>query len=161
MSVTADDVYQAVKAIEASFPLPAPYFTVEVGTLNVATGVFNGLSTATTVDPEPVENSSSEHPHNRPPHFVENIRVSESIDAHFHRTITIEPAPHVPLAPVLVKFSVTNAATAWTVRVNGADTSVRAGRSSVLVDVWDAEAARWQITIGSRVHEDIVWFQRP
>ena len=60
-----------------------------------------------------------------------------------------------------MKFSVTNAATAWTVRVNGADTSVRAGKRSVLVDVWDAEAARWRITIGSRVHEDVVRFQRP
>ena len=99
MSVTADQVYQAVKAVEASFPLPAPFFTVDVGTLNVATGVFNGLSTDTTVEREPVEHGPGEHPHNRPPHFVESIRVSESIDARFHRTITVEPCRMSPWLP--------------------------------------------------------------
>lgn len=161
MSLSADDVYQAVKAAESTFPLPAPYFTVDVGTFNVATGVFNGLNTDTEVDQEPVEHGPGQHPRNPAPRFIGSNRVSVSIDARFHRTITTEPAPHVPLAPVLVKFSVTNAATSWTVRVNGADTSVRAGRSSVLVDVWDAAAARWRISIGSRVRSDIVWFQRP
>ena len=161
MSLKADDVYKAVKAVEATFPLPAPYFTVNVGTLNVASGVFNGLSTRTRVDAEPVQHGPGEHPRIPPPRFVGNSRVSVSIDAQFRRTTTTEPAPRVPLAPVLVKFSVTNAATAWTVRVNGADTSVRAGTSSVLVDVWDAATVRWRITIGSRVREDIVWFQRP
>jgi hypothetical protein len=161
MGLTADDVYQAIKNLESTFPLPAPYFTVDVGTFDATSGTFVGLTTTSEFDPEPLPHGPHDHPHNPPPRFVSERRIVVTIDATWHQTITIEPAPHVKLAPVLVKFSVTGTSSPWSVAVNGVTVTGSAGQSSVEVSVWDAPVANWSISAGGHQYADVVWFQRP
>src|SRR6185312_10096899 len=57
-AVTADQLYQMIKEWEGTFPLPAPYVTVDVGTFDAATGAFQGLKTEVETDPEPIEHGA-------------------------------------------------------------------------------------------------------
>jgi len=72
-AVTADQLYQMIKEWEGTFPLPAPYVTVDVGTFDAATGAFQGLKTEVETDPEPIEHGAHDHPKNPPPKFVGNL----------------------------------------------------------------------------------------
>jgi hypothetical protein len=45
MTVTPQDIYQLIKSYEEQFTPPAPYVTINVGTLDVDSGAFNGLTT--------------------------------------------------------------------------------------------------------------------
>src|SRR5207253_9986883 len=69
-TVTADDLYSLVKKWESTFPLPAPYVTVDVGTFDAAAGTFRGLTTQVETDPEPIEHGPHDHPTNPAPRFV-------------------------------------------------------------------------------------------
>src|SRR5215468_8467642 len=115
MTVTADQVYDLIKKEEALFTVPAPYVTIDVGTLDPATGSFTGLRTTSERDPEPIPHGPGQHPVNPPPRFIGAQWVSITIDSTWHRTITSTPAPKVSLAPVLLRFSVTNASAPWSV----------------------------------------------
>src|SRR3954447_9573335 len=138
MTLTANQVYDLVKHDEASFPIPAPYTTIDVGVLDVGSGVFTGLRTQSERDPEPIQHLPDQHPHNPPPRFVGSRWVSITIDATWHQTITSTPAPKVPLAPVLLRFAVTAAPTPWSVTAAGRTRFASAGQTVLLVDVWDA-----------------------
>src|SRR4051794_26733413 len=109
MTLTADQVYDLIKQEEALFTVPAPYFTIDVGTLDLSTGVFSGLRTSSERDPEPLEHGPGQHPVNPPPRFVGQSWISITIDKTWHRTVTSTPAPKVPLTPVRLMFSVANA----------------------------------------------------
>ena len=65
MALTADQVYDLIKHDEAQFAVPAPYFIINVGTLDVATGTFTGLRTTSERDPEPVEHRPASTPSTR------------------------------------------------------------------------------------------------
>src|SRR5689334_15307061 len=122
--ITPDSLYASVKQWESTFPLPAPYVTVDVGTLDVATGAFTGLSTETTTDSEPIQHGPHDHPKNPPPHFVGSSWVTITIDSHWRETITTVPAPKIAtLAPVELRFSVANTTGPWSVSVNGFTTT--------------------------------------
>ena len=88
MTLTADQVYDLVKPDEMAFPIPAPYTMVDVGVLDVGSGVFTGLRTESERDPEPIAHQPGQHPHNPPPHFVKSSWVSITIDGTWHQTIT-------------------------------------------------------------------------
>src|SRR5215469_14152844 len=108
MALTADDVYQLIKSHEGQFPVPAPFVTINVGTFDAAAGTFQGLTTEVFTDPEAVEHGPNDHPKNPQPRFVGETWVSITIDSHWKMTTTTEPAPHVPLAPVMLQFAITN-----------------------------------------------------
>jgi len=161
MTLTADQVYDLVKHDEPQFPIPAPYTTVDVGLLDVGSGAFAGLRTESERDPEPLEHLPGQHPHNPAPHFVGSRWVSVTIDATWHQTITSTPAPAVPLAPVLLRFAVSAAPTAWSVTAAGRTRVAPAGQTVLLVDVWDATVVNWTITAGALSAHDGLRLQRP
>jgi hypothetical protein len=162
MSITtADDLYAAIKEWESTFPLPAPYVTVDVGTLDAATGAFAGLSTKVITDPEPIEHAPGQHPTNPAPRFVGSVWQIVTIDAQWHRTIKTIPAPKVPLAPVELRFSVKNESGPWSVTVNGSTTTAPPGQTSLTVSIWDGTQASWTIRAGGQSHGDQVMIQRP
>lgn len=156
-----DTLYNLIKSYEDQFPIPAPYVTVNVGTLNAASGTFTGLTTHVTTDPEPVEHTANQHPVNPPPKFVGETYVSININAQWKRTSTIEPAPKVALAPVKLQFNVTGTTAPWSVTVNGVTATASAGQQSVSVDIWDSQSATWNIQAGAQSHHDSLRIQRP
>lgn len=159
--VTPDSVYQLIKSYEAQFPIPAPYYTVDVGTFDTGAGTFKGLTTTVERDPEPVPHGPHDHPRNPPPHFAGERYLSVTIDASWRRTVTSTPAPKVPLAPVLLKFSVSSATSPWSVTAGGVTVSAGAGQTSLTVDIWDADHASWSIQASGKSFQDNLRIQRP
>lgn len=160
MTLTADQVYDLIKQEEGRFAVPAPYFTVDVGTLDVATGTFTGLRTTTRRNPEPLPHRPGQHPANPAPEFRGNRWVSVTIDNSWHETVTSVPAPVVPLAPVLLRFSVSSAPSPWSVKAAGVETAP-AGQMSLLVNLWDAAGVTWTLTAGGVTVTDSLLIQRP
>src|SRR5262245_34912482 len=160
-AVTADQLYQMIKEWESTFPLPAPYVTVDVGTFDAATGAFQGLKTNVETDPDPIEHGPHDHPMNPPPRFVGNLWEQVTIDSHWRRTIKTVPAPKVAQAPVLLRFEIANAATAWSVTVGGFTTAAPAGQTSLSVSIWDRTIAPWTINAGASSYGDALMIQRP
>ena len=161
MTVTADQVFDLIKQEEAQFTVPAPYVTIDVGTLDVATGSFTGLRTTSERDPEPIEHLPGQHPVNPAPRFIGEQWVSVTIDSTWHQTVTSTPAPKVALAPVLLRFSVANAAIGWSVSAAGITLSAPAGQNFLLVNVWDAAIVAWTVTAGGVTATDTLRIQRP
>jgi hypothetical protein len=162
MSATANSIYQLVKSYEGKFTPPAPYFVLNVGTLNVDTGVFTGLSTQSETDPEPLEHRPGATPTNPPPHFVGETWVSVTIDSRWRQTTTITPAPHVPLQPVQLVFSISRPVSqGWSVSVSGETVQAGPGQTSVNVNIWDATIANWTMRVGTISHTDSLRIQRP
>jgi hypothetical protein len=161
MSVAGDQLYQLIKTDESQFPIPAPYVTVNVGTFNAASGTFSGLTTTVDFDPEPIEHSPKQHPINPAPKYQGSEWVSITINSRWQRTITSTPAPIVPLAPILLQFSVENYASAWSVAANGITANAAAGQTSLTLSIWDATIVNWGITVGESFYKDTVRIQRP
>ena len=161
MTLTADQVYDLIKQEEAQFTVPAPYVTIDVGTLDAATGSFTGLRTTSERDPEPLEHGPNQHPVNPAPKFVGARWVSVTIDSSWHRTVTSTPAPKVTLAPVLLSFSVNNAPSGWSVSAAGQTLTAPAGQTSLLVNVWDTATVGWTLTAGGVTVTDSLRIQRP
>jgi hypothetical protein len=161
MALTADQVYALIKQEEAQFAVPAPYVTIDVGTLDAATGSFTGLRTTSERDPEPLPHGPHQHPVNPPPKFEGQQWISVTIDSSWRETITVTPAPKVALAPVLLRFSVTNAPAGWSVSAAGVSLTAQAGQTSVLVNVWDAAIVSWTLTAAGFTVTDSLRIQRP
>ncbi len=161
MSTQAIALYNLIKSNESKFPLPAPYFIVNVGNLNALAGTFTGLTTTVDFDPEPIEHSPTQRPTNPAPKFVGVQWVSIEINPKWQRTTTSTPAPKVPLAPVLLQFEITNATCPWNVTANGTTLSAPATQTSLTVSIWDAATVEWTIQCGSKSHSDKIMFQRP
>ena len=161
MTLSANEVYDLIKKLEPEFSPPAPYVTVDVGTLDAATGAFQGLTTTVEHDPEPIEHGPKDHPHNPAPHFVGDSWISVTVSAAWRQTITTVPAPHVPLAPILLRFSIVNATTTWSVTAHGTTVSAPPTQSTILVDVWDAAVIGWSIVTGGVSSQDSLRLQRP
>lgn len=159
-SVTPDSLYELLKKFESTFPLPAPYVTVNVGTFDAAAGKFTGLTTSVTTDSEPIEHGPHDRPKNPAPKFVGDHWEIITIDARWRQTITLVPAPKVGLAPVLLQFAIANAASPWSVTVGGFTTSVPAGQSTVLVSIWDRTIVPWSIHAGASTYADQLMIQR-
>lgn len=159
--LTPDQLYAAIKQWEGTFPLPAPYVTVDVGTFHSPAGTFTGLTTTVESDPEPIEHRPGQHPVNPPPKYVGVRWVEVTINARWQRTITSVPAPKVPLAPVQLRFSVAGTSAAWSVTVNGRTIAVPAGQATVSVSIWDLDHAAWTIQAGAGSHHDSLRIQRP
>ena len=158
---TADDVYQLIKSYEKSFTPPAQYFDIQVGTLNVDTGAYSGLTTTSETDPEPVEHGPHDTPHNPPPRFVGERYITVSIDKSWKRTITSSPAPHVPLQPVLLKFSLSRPVPGgWSVSVNGETIESEMDQTTINVNLWDQTFAFWTIEAAGISHSDRLYLQR-
>lgn len=160
-AVTADDIYHLIKQWESTFPLPAPYVTVDVGTFDAAAGTFQGLTTKVTTDPEPIEHGPHDTPRNPPPRFVGNLWEVITIDARWRQTIRRVPAPKVPLAPVLLHFTVKNATTSWSVTFGGFTTTAPAGQTTLSVSIWDRTTVDWTIQAGPTSYHDELLIQRP
>ena len=158
--LTPDQLYAAIKGWEGTFPLPAPYVTVDVGTFDAAEGTFTGLKTIVEFDPEPIEHQPGQHPTNPAPKYVGVRWVEVTINAQWQRTITSVPAPKVALAPVQLKFSVANTSAAWSVIANGTTTTVPAGQTTVSVSIWDLDHAVWTIQAGASSYHDTLRIQR-
>ena len=158
--LTPEQLYQLIKEYEAEIPIPAPFVTVDVGTFDAATGTFTGLTTRVITNPEPLEHEPGQTPINPAPRFEGAEYVMVSIDAQWRETVTREPAPVVPLAPVLLQFNVTNTTGPWSVTVDGYTTNVAAGLASVSVNVWDRTAHQWTLQVGAGGHQDKLMIQR-
>jgi hypothetical protein len=164
MSTTPDDVYAALKSLEGKFSPQAPYYYLNVGTLDVDNGAFAGLKTEIIDDDEPVEHDPHDQtPHNPPPHFQGATWVSVAIKPHWKgRTVTITPAPHVPLQPVQLVFTLSRPITAtWEVSVSGVTVQANPGQTSLSIDIWDASHAGWTIHANGFTYGDALRLQRP
>jgi hypothetical protein len=159
-TLTPGQLYELIKQYEAEIPVPAPFVTVNVGTFDAATGTFTGLKTQVITDPEPLPHEPGQQPRNPAPRFVGAEYVTFSIDAQWRETITREPAPIIPVAPVLLQFSVANTVGPWSVTVGGFTTTVAAGQTSVSVNVWDRTALQWTLAVGTASHQDRLVIQR-
>lgn len=160
-AVTADSLYQLIKQFESTFSIPAPYVTVDVGTFDAVAGTFQGLTTTVDKDDEPLEHGPNEHPVNPEPRFVGSVWRSVTVDKQWRQTITLVPAPKVPLAPVLLQFRIKNAATSWSVTVGGSTTSAPASQASISVSIWDWTTVAWSIRAGASTYGDKLMIQRP
>ena len=154
------DVFNQIKSVESVFPLPINYITVDVGTFDAATGAFEGLTTTTETDPEPIEHQPGQHPVNPKPRFVGSTWVSITIDSHWRQTFTTVPASKVGLTPVLLKFGIKNHGGSWNVNARGESVVVPAGQSSITVNIWDLTIINWSIQFGSMSHADRQIIQR-
>jgi hypothetical protein len=162
MTVTPQDIYQLIKSYEGQFTPPAPYVTINVGTLDVDSGAFNGLTTERSTDPEPIEHGPHDTPHSPPGHFVGARWIKLTIGNDWKPTTTIIPAPQVALAPVLLSFAISHPiAAAWSVSVNGETVQVNPGQTSVAVNIWDAANASWRVEAGGKSYADTMLIQRP
>src|SRR5580700_9915291 len=103
--------------------------------LDVTNGRFTGLRATSRRDPEQLQHGPHQCPTNPPPGFAGGQWASITIDKSWHEAVTKTPAPIGPLAPVLHRFSVTKAPSAWRVSAAGVHT-VPAGQTSLLVNVW-------------------------
>jgi len=155
-----DSLFQLIKQFEAQVPIPAPYVTLNVGTLNAGTGAWSGLTTRVITDPEPVPHEPGQHPGGGPPRYVGAELIETSINAQWRRTTTVIPAPLVAVAPVLLQFSVANTSGPWSVTVNGYTQSAGAGQTSLSVNVWDKTVFEWSIRAGGASHSDQFRIQR-
>ena len=158
--LTPEQLYQLIKEYEAEIPIPAPFVTVDVGTFDAAAGTFTGLTTQVIMNPEPLEHEPGQTPINPAPGSRGPSTSSSSINAQWRETVTREPAPVVPLAPVLLQFNVTNTTGPWSVTVDGYTTNVAAGLASVSVNVWDRTAHQWTLQVGAGGHQDQLMIQR-
>jgi len=155
------DVFQRIKSLESAFPLPIDYFTIDMGTFDAATGAFAGRITHSRTDPEPIEHGPHQHPSNPKPHFQGEFWVSTTIDSRWRKTLTRVPAPKVGLVPVLLKFNIKNqGASSWAVVVAGETKTVRAGQSSILINIWDHGSANWSVKCGAKSYTDRILIQR-
>jgi hypothetical protein len=162
MSATADSIYQLIKTSEGKFPIPAPYFSISVGTLNVDTGTFTGLTTTSETDPEPIEHKAGDRPISPQPHFVGTTWVSITIDSRWRRTTTRSPAPKAPLQPVLLVFSVSRPVPGgWSASANGETFQADSGQTTLSASIWDAAITPWSINAGGRSHSETIRIQRP
>jgi len=160
--MTPDELYELIKKYESQSSPPVPYVTVEVGTFNAATGTFSGLTTKIETDPEPIEHGPNQVPIQPKPHFLGELWYSPQIDKLWRTTTTITPAPKVPLAPILLKFSITNPRPeGWGVTVNGSTFTARAGSSTLCVDIWDDTVVAWQVSSGAQSYSDRIMLQHP
>jgi hypothetical protein len=158
--LSPSQLYQLIKEYEAEIPIPAPFVTVEVGTFDAAAGGFSGLRTQVITNPEPLEHEPGQQPINPAPRFEGAEYVTFSIDAQWRETVTREPAPVVPVAPVLLQFNVANATVPWSVTVDGYTTNAAAGQTSVSVNVWDRTAHQWTLQVGAGSYHDQLMIQR-
>src|SRR5262249_33563131 len=71
------------------------------------------------------------------------------------------PAPHVPLAPVMLQFAITNATSSWSVIVNGVTVNAPATQATLTVSIWDSTDAAWTIQAGPKSYSDKLRVQRP
>jgi hypothetical protein len=161
MSSPADVIYNLIKTNETHFPIPAPYVTVNVGTFDATAGTFTGLTTTTDFDPEPIEHTSKQKPSNPAPKFQGLNWVSVTVNSRWQQTITSTPAPKVPLAPVLLQFSIARPTAAWSVVANGVTVNAPSTQSTLTVGVWDAMVVTWTVQCGAKSHTDTIRFQRP
>ena len=67
----------------------------------------------------------------------------------------------MPLAPILLRFSIVNATTTWSVTAHGTTVSAPPTQSTILVDVWDAAVIGWSIVTGGVSSQDSLRLQRP
>jgi hypothetical protein len=160
-TLTPEQLYQLIKEYEAEIPIPAPFVTVVVVGYDAATGTNVDLRTQVYTDPEPLEHEPGQQPVNPAPRFEGEEYLMFSISAQWRETVTRVPAPIVPLAPVLLQFSVGNAPIPWSVTVNGYTTNVPAGQASVSVNVWDMTAIDWTLQYGNNIRKDQLMIQRP
>jgi hypothetical protein len=160
--MTPDDLYNLIKNSESQIPFPAPYFTVDVGAFDASTGSFSGKTTTVRHDPEPVPHGPNQHPVQPQASYEGEFWVSIQIDENWQRTITQTPAPTVPLAPVMLKFSVVHPNGAgWSVTVNGTTVSAPASQASLSIDIWDYPIAQWEVSSGNQSYKDTIMPQRP
>lgn len=149
MSGTANSIYQVLKNIEGQFTPPAPYFYLNVGTLDVDNGGFTGLSSVVIKNPEG----------NPPPvrHGAGGPSPDEIVT-----TTTIYPKPIVPLQPVQLEFTVSRPlATGWTAIANDITLQATPGQTTINIDVWDASGANWTIQANGITHSDRMILERP
>lgn len=158
--LTPAQLYQLIKEYEAEIPIPAPFVTVEVGTFDAAAGTFTGLTTQVITNPEPLEHEPGQRPTNPAPRFEGAEYVTVTIDPQWRETITREPAPIVPVAPVLLQFNVLNATGPWSVTIDGYTTNAAADQASVSVNVWDRTQLQWNLDVGTASHQDQLIIQR-
>lgn len=162
MDVTPDSIYQLLKSYEGQFQPPVPYFTINVGTLDVDTGVFTGFKTTSETDPEPIEHGPHDKPKNPAPRYIGETWVSVVINAQWRRTITSTPAPKAPLQPVLLLFSISHPISdPWSISVNGETLTAAPGETSLRADIWDSEIANWTLQAGSTSYKDTIRVQHP
>ena len=160
MALTSDQLFQMIKQYEGIVPIPTQFVTINVGTFNAGSGVWTGLTTKVTTDPEPIEHQPGQHPTNPAPRYVGAQYISQTISAQWRRTTTIVPAPIAAIAPVLLKFTVANISTSWSVTVNGFTKSAPAGQNTLTINVWDRQIIQWSIQAGGKTHSDGLRIQR-
>lgn len=161
MSSPADAIYNLFQSSESQFPIPAPYYTLSVGTFDAAAGTFKGLTTSVVFNPEPLEHLANQKPINPAAKFQGAVNIAVSINAQWKETVTTTPAPKVPLAPVLLQFAIINASSPWSVTAAGTTISGPATQTTLTVGVWDAASVTWRLQCRSASHSDRLMFQRP
>ena len=162
MPATPDSVYQLLKSYESQFQAPAPYVYLIVGTLNVDNGNFTGLTTKSSTDPEPIEHSPGQTPHNPPGHFEGDEWITVSINSRWIRTVTTEPAPHVVLGPVQLVFNISRPlAQGWSVTTGGITVQADDTQTSLSIDIWDEDSASWTMQANGFSHSNSLRIQRP
>lgn len=162
--LTAQEVYAQIKALETQFQVPADYATVDVGTYDVSSGKFTGLTSRKFTDPEPVAHKPRDRPVDKPGSFMgETWRESHIDPKTWKRTTTIIPAPKVGFAPVLLKFHVVApSGSMWCVRAQGKTYNAQQGQTELLVNIWDCNRIGWTVQVsGYTPYSDQIMIQRP
>lgn len=133
-AVLADTIYSRLRDVEGVFNVPATSEVIEVGTFNVATGVFTGKRSSTQV-----------------------IRVGTK-----PRLITIPAVATINAVNAQLRFRLTNRGTASVLLyIDGQLHAFPSGASSLTVSVGKSTEADWRIRRGTTNVEDTIEIRRP
>jgi hypothetical protein len=134
-ATTTLDVYNTIRAQEASFPLPTPRADATIGTYNVTTGAYSGLQTTTTYIIDP--NTGKPRP------------------------MTYTPSISINAVSARLVFNLTNHTTQPVSLTVGSNT-VYAPRyaTSIAIEVI-GNSATWTLHAGSYTRTDTVRISRP
>lgn len=135
-SAASTDVYSAIKAQEANFPVPTPSATLSMGTFDVATGQFTGkVSTLVWTPPSELDPKP--------------------------RQVRQPPVETVNAVSVHLVFTAVNRPSGQGLQVTANNTGAFAFADTVTVDVGNASSVQWRVTVGSKSYSDSLVIKRP
>src|SRR6266705_3482800 len=128
-------LYQQIKSLESSFPLPTVKERVSVGTLDAPTGIFTGKCSGNC---------------GLPPESPADAPTRENVP----------PVVRVNAVNVELIFKVTHRTADFAVTANGISVFAGPGQSSVTINVGTAQRVNWNVKSGPKSYSDTLFIQR-
>src|SRR4051794_36535096 len=123
-----NQIYQQIKGLETTFPLPVPSTSLDMGTFNALSGKFNGIvSTLEVIDEEP---NDPQRPHPKP------------------QRVLVPPTVAVNAVNVTLVFHVSNRQGVFRVTANGQTVTATGSQTTIQVGLGHADDVTWTVQAG-------------